>query len=451
MTLRKSPPNRLTAAVLLALAIAGSAGGQPVIFEDVTAASGITFRHNTGAFGMKWLPETMGSGVVVVDYDGDGLIDLLFLNGTRFPGQKGRSTTQGLWRNQGGFRFREVTREAGLAIEAFCMGGAAGDLDNDGDADLYLSCLGRDFLLVNDGGVFQDHSEAAGLPRDYEYGASVALLDADRDGLLDVLATRYVTWTAESDIRCSLDGKNKSYCTPEPYPGASPRFLRNRGELKFEDRTKNAGIWKPDAKSLGVTVLDVEGNGWPDLAVANDTQPNLLYVNQGDGTFEEQGVLTGMAFSENGTARGGMGIDAADFNRSGRPSLLIGNFANEMTGLYQNEGHLLFVDVAPAARIGRPTLRSLTFAAFFFDYDLDGVLDIFAANGHLEKEIETIQSGVLYAQPCQLFRGVGPGRFEETTAGDLALPIESLITQNQGRNTSGNAAGIQHQHHRSAQ
>ncbi|MFQ5349118.1 MAG: CRTAC1 family protein, partial [Thermoanaerobaculia bacterium] len=381
-------------------------------FVDVTATSGVGFAHETGAFGQKWLPETMGAGVVVFDYNGDEKQDLLFLNGRAFPGRRGKEASQALYRNRGGLRFTDVTRETGLDISAYCLAGAAADLDNDGDADLYLSCLGTDYLLRNESGS-------------YEFGASVALFDADKDGWLDILATRYVTWTPETDIRCSLDGVSKSYCTPESYPGASPRYYRNRGDGTFEDLTEKAGVDKPNAKSLGAAVLDLDGDGWLDVAIANDTQPNLLLHNLGDGTFEEIGVLSGMAFSETGIARGGMGIDAADYDRSGRLSLVIGNFANEMTALYRNEGNYLFVDVAPPARIGRPTLLSLTFAAFFFDYDLDGWLDLLFANGHLDPDIETVQPNVRYAQPTQLFRNTGGGRFEEVTTGaggDLATP-----------------------------
>jgi hypothetical protein len=398
-------------------------------FVDVTAKTGVAFTHNTGGFGKKWLPETMGSGTVLFDANGDDRLDLLFLNGRSFPGQPGKATTQRLYVNQGNLRFADVTAKSGAGIAAYCMAGAAADLDNDGDADLYLSCVGQDFLLRNDssGGAvrFKDVSAQAGLSREYEFGASVVTFDADKDGRLDILATRYVTWTPEADLFCTLDGKTKSYCTPESYPGASPRFYRNKGNLTFEDLTKKAGIFKPSAKSLGVAVLDLEGDGWLDLAVANDTQPNLLYRNRGNGTFEEIGVASGMAFSETGVARGGMGIDAADYDRSGRPSLVIGNFANEMVALYRNEGNQLFVDVAPASQIGRRTLLTLAFAAFFFDYDLDGWLDILLGNGHLDPEVENVQTKVKFRQPTQLFRNAGGGRYEEVTAtagGDLAKP-----------------------------
>ncbi len=414
---------RISLLLALLLASVGTSAAE-TRFVDVTAASGIDFDHNTGAFGSKWLPETMGSGVVVFDYDGDDRLDLLFVNGNRFSGREGSTTTQRLYRNRGGLRFEDVTAATGLDLAAYCMGGAAGDLDRDGDRDLYLSCVGTDYLLENRDGRFVDVSESAGLTTEYEFGASVALFDADNDGWLDIFAARYVTWTPESDIECKLDGKNKSYCTPEPYDGASPRFYRNDGDGTFTDRTKEAGFFVPDGKSLGVAVLDFDGDGWMDLAVANDTQPNLLFRNKKDGTFEEVGLIAGVAFDENGVARGGMGIDSADYDGSGRQSLVIGNFDNEMVALYQNVGETLFIDSAAPAQIGRPTLSSLSFATFFFDYDLDGDVDLLVANGHLEPEIETIKANVTYAQPTQLFRNDG-GRFVEVTdtdGGDLATP-----------------------------
>jgi len=412
---------------------AAAAGGP--LFVNVTKAAGIDFTHQTGGFGKKWLPETMGSGVIVFDADGDGRLDLLFLNGRDFPGAKGspgKSATQRLYLNRtekgGPIRFKDGTSASGLGIHAYCMGGAAGDLDKDGDADVYLSCLGQDYLFENRGGKFVDISRQAGLTRDYEFGVSVAMLDADHDGRLDIYATRYVTWTPENDLFCTLDGESKAYCTPESYEGASPRFYRNvseGGKIKLEDQTKQAGLYKPTAKSLGVSVLDLDGDGWEDLAVANDTQPNLLYRNKGKGVFEEIGVASGMAFSEAGVARGGMGIDAADYDHSGRPSIVIGNFANEMVALYRNEGNQLFVDVAPTSHVGRKTLLNLTFGAFYFDYDLDGWLDLFLANGHLDPDVERIQPRVTYAQPSQLFHNEGKGRYVEVTGDavrDLTAP-----------------------------
>jgi len=435
MMMRRALPTLLCLLPALVLVATGATGpaaaaGGP-LFVDVTSAAGVDFTHQTGAFGKKWLPETMGSGVVVFDADGDGRLDLLFLNGRDFPGAKGSpgsSATQRLYLNRsakgGPIRFHDATAGSGLGIHAYCMGGAAGDLDKDGDADVYLSCLGEDFLLENKGGgKFTDVSRQAGLSRDYEFGVSVAMLDADHDGRLDIYATRYVTWTAKNDLFCTLDGESKAYCTPESYEGASPRFYRNvsqGGTIKLEDQTKQAGLYKPTAKSLGVTVLDLDGDGWEDMAVANDTQPNLLYRNQGKGVFEEIGVASGMAFSEAGVARGGMGIDAADYDHSGRPSIVIGNFANEMVALYRNEGNQLFVDVAPTSHVGRKTLLNLTFGAFYFDYDLDGWLDLFLANGHLDPDVERIQPRVTYAQPSQLFHNEGKGRYVEVTGDSIA-------------------------------
>ncbi|HEX6201216.1 MAG TPA: CRTAC1 family protein [Thermoanaerobaculia bacterium] len=417
--------------LLLFAAVPAAADGPR--FVEVTRTSGVDFTHQTGAFGKKWLPETMGSGVVIFDADGDDKLDLFFANGRGFPGVKaspGQSATQKLFLNQGGMRFRDATAEAGLDVSAYCMGGAAGDVDNDGDADLYVSCVGQDFLFANDGkGTFRDVSAKAGLSREYEFGASVAMLDADHDGDLDLYATNYVTWTPETDLFCTLDGESKAYCTPESYPGASPRFYRNKGDGTFEDATKQAGLLAAKAKSLGVAVLDLDGDGWEDLAVANDTQPNLLYRNKGNGTFEEIGVSSGMAFSETGVARGGMGIDAADYDRSGRPSIVIGNFANEMVALYRNEGNQLFVDVAPISELGRKTLLILTFAAFWFDYDLDGWLDMFLANGHLDAEIERVQPRVKFAQPSQIFRNTGRGRFVEATGDTVAALAEPRVAR----------------------
>ncbi|HEX5757973.1 MAG TPA: CRTAC1 family protein [Thermoanaerobaculia bacterium] len=427
---------RLAVAVCSVVAAAALAADGPPVppgprFADATAASGIDFTHDNGAFGQKWLPETMGSGVVVFDADGDQRLDLLFLNGRNFEGKPGRASTQRLYLNRGGLEFADATKAAALDLSAYCLGGAAGDLDNDGDADLYLTCLGRDRLLRNDtrgpgAPRFADVSAEAGLAGTFELGASVALFDADRDGLLDVFATRYVTWSPEGDLVCSLDGKTKAYCTPQTYAGAPSRFYRNRGGLRFEDRTRAAGLHHPTAKSLGVVVLDLEADGWPDLAVANDTTPNFLFRNKKDGTFEEVGVSSGMALSDTGGARGGMGIDAGDFARSGRPGLVVGYFANEMSGLYRNEGNGLFMDVAPLSQFGRNTLLWVAWAAFFFDYDLDGWLDLFLANGHLDPEWERVQSTARYAQPQQLFRNEGKGRYVEVTGtagGDLARPL----------------------------
>ena len=385
-------------------------------FRDITAAAGIRFVHHTGAFGKKYLPETMGSGIAFLDYNRDGWPDIFLVNGMDWPGHRRRRSTPALYQNRGNGTFRDATRAAGLAIEVYGMGVAVGDYDNDGADDLFLTTLGQNHLFRNQGnGRFADGTRAAGLAGENQFSTSAAWVDYDRDGYLDLFVAHYVEWSPKTDLFCTLDGRAKSYCTPESYKGASARLWHNRGDGTFEDVTRKAGLFDPTAKGLGVAILDYNQDGWPDLALANDTEPNKLYHNNADGTFTERGTLSGMAFSEDGVARAGMGIDAADYDRSGYPSLIISNFSNQMLALYHNEGNGLFVDEAPRSEIGRNTLLTLGFACFFLDFDLDGWLDIFVANGHIENEIERIQSRVTYRQPPHLFRNLGQGKFEEVT------------------------------------
>ena len=243
-----------------------------------------------------------------------------------------------------------------------------------------------------------------------------AFADVNRDGKLDIVVGNYVRWTEQTDLYCTLDGAHKSYCTPESYKGTSLRLWHNLGGGKFEDATQKAGLGDPTSKSLGIAILDYNGDGWPDILIANDTQPNKLYLNKKDGTFEERGVAAGIGFSEDGVARAGMGVDAADYDRSGNPSVIISNFANQMVSLYHNEGNGLFVDEAPQSEVGRATLVTLGFGCFFFDYDNDGWPDIFVADGHIEDQIERVQKRVSYAEPAHLFRNLGGGKFQEVTA-----------------------------------
>ena len=411
------------AALATSLTLTAAAQQSPVAiaFTDVTASSGVTFRHNSGAFGKKYLPETMGSGVVVLDADGDGRQDLYFANGKAWPGRPAARSLPALYRNAGGGRFTDVTRASGLGTEMYGMGATAGDYDNDGDADLFVTAVGGNRLYRNTGkGTFEDVTRQAGVGRP-GFSASAAWVDYDRDGRLDLFVTNYVQWQLEKDLYCTLDGKTKSYCTPESYKGDTPFLFRNNGNGTFEDVTRKAGLHDPASKGLGVALLDFDADGWIDIFAANDTQPNRLYRNTGKGTFVDEAVTAGVAFNEAGVARAGMGVDVADFDGSGRPGILIGNFSNEMLSLYRNEGNGLFIDEAPTSSLGRDSLLTLTFACFFFDADNDGLLDIFTANGHVADDINRVQPKVAYAQPAHLFRNLGKTRFQDVARGVPAL------------------------------
>ncbi|NDQ55777.1 MAG: CRTAC1 family protein [Acidipila sp.] len=404
------------------LVVATSAGeAQPdarIQFREVTQQAGIRFVHNNGAFGQKYLPETLGSGVAFIDYDNDGWPDIFLVNGMDWPGHQQKHTTPKLYHNNHDGTFTDVTHKAGLDIEMFGLGVAVGDFDNDGSDDLFLTALGQSRLFRNNGnGTFTDVTQKAGLKGVSEFSTAAAWVDYDRDGKLDLVVGNYVQWSQARDIYCTLDGKSKSYCTPESYQGTAVRLWHNRGDGTFEDATQKAGLGDPTSKTLGVAVLDYDQDGWPDLLFANDTQPNKLYRNNGNGTFSERGVIAGVAFSEDGVARAGMGVDAADYDRSGYPSILISNFANQMLALYHNEGKGLFVDAAPQSEVGRATLLTLGFACFFFDYDLDGWPDILVANGHIDPDIQRVQANVHYAESPHLFRNLSKGKFREVTAG----------------------------------
>ena len=417
---------RRAGTLLAAFALAGTGAAQESHFVEVTEAAGIRFVHENGAFGEKYLPETMGSGVAFFDADGDADQDLLFVNSRRWPGHRSApEPTAALYLNRGDGTFEDATAGSGLDTPFYGIGAAIADYDADGDQDIYLTALGPNRLLENTGdGVFREAPHAASVAHP-GFSSGATWFDADGDGDLDLFLLNYVEWSIEEDIFCALDGVNKSYCTPESYNGASAVLYRNDGPEGFTDVTQAAGLFNPRGKGLGVAVLDFDGDGFSDLAVANDTQPNYLYRNLGDGRFEDAGVLAGIAFAENGAARGAMGIDASDYDGDGQTDLVIGNFSNEMVSLYHNEGVGFFIDQAPVSEIGRNSLLTLAFGAFFFDYDLDGRQDIFVANGHVENDIADVQQRVAYRQPPHLFRNRGDGGFDEVTAAspDLARPM----------------------------
>ena len=413
-----------------------------VKFVEITREAGINFRHTNAARGEKLLPETMGSGAAFLDYDGDGDADLFLVNSTTWPDAKfDPPATQALYRNDGKGRFEDVTKQAGLDKTFFGMGVAVGDYDNDGDPDLFVTALGGNFLYRNDGkGHFEDVTDEANARGGKGWFTSASFFDMDNDGDLDLFACCYVAWSLSVDqgISTQLLGKGKAYDAPAAYNGSNCLLLRNDGG-KFADISETAGIQvrSPDrqaplAKALGVAPYDVDGDGLVDLAVANDTVVNFFFHNLGGGKFEEIGLTTGIAFDQGGATRAAMGIDWGDFKNDGTLGLAIGNFANEMTALYVTDDpkSLLFSDLANTYGLGAPTQPPLKFGLFFFDYDLDGRLDLLTANGHLESDIALTQASETYAQSAQLFWNTGlptRERFvlvgEKKVGPDLLRPI----------------------------
>jgi enediyne biosynthesis protein E4 len=419
---------------------------------DVTGRSGIRFQHNSGAYGGKLLPETLGSGCAFLDYDGDGWQDILLINGMDWPGHKRERTTLKLYRNNRNGTFTDVTRKAGLDVEMYGMGVAVGDYNNDGFPDLLITCVGQNRLFKNTGkGGFVDVTEASRLAGRQALSTSALWFDFDRDGLLDLFVCNYVKWSPDHDVFCSLDGKHKSYCTPEAYRGETCWLFHNRGDGTFEDVTATSGIFDSSSKSLGVAMFDYDRDGWPDLVVANDTQPNKLYRNAHDNTFKDVAVEAGIAFSADGKARAGMGVDAGDFDNSGVSGVAITNFDNEMIGLYRAQAKGTYEDIATQSGVGLPSKTTLGFGCLFFDADLDGKLDLAAANGHIDDTVRNIRGNVGYAQPPQFFLNTGARAFHDVSSeigDDFRLPkvgrglaygdfdrdgdLDLLMTTNQG-------------------
>ncbi len=410
-----------------------------VIFRDITAAAGIEFVHTNGAYGDKLMPETIGSGAAFLDYDNDTDQDLLLVNSSWFPGHEQENLpTLALYRNDGSGRFTDVTRETGLAINCYGMGVAAGDYDNDGWTDLYITALGDNYLLKNGQGHFTDVTTSTGTAgQTSDWSTAAAFLDIDNDGDLDLFVGNYVQWSRQIDLEIDfrLTGVGRSIGAPNHFFGTTNRLYRNEGDGRFSDVSASAGIMitdpvthAPAGKTLSVAPVDYDRDGLMDLFVANDTTRNFLYHNLGKGQFEEIGALEGIAYDRNGKATGAMGIDAAYFRNDEDLGIGIGNFANEMSSLYVTAGgQPPFADEAILEGFGPASRLALTFGLFFFDYDLDGRLDLFQANGHLETEINLMQSSQTYAQAAQLFWNCGSAcrsRFVTVTdSGDFANPM----------------------------
>ena len=387
---------------------------EKITFTEVTSESGLgNFCHDNGSFGEMWFPEQMGSGGGFVDYNNDSWVDILLVGGGGWANHTKRNIkTLWLYKNNKDGTFSEVTEETGLGfINTYGLGIVTADYDNDGDQDIFLTSLDRNILLRNDNGIFNDVSQSSGLGNRIEWSSSAMFFDADKDGWLDLYVGNYAIWSPASDLWCSLDSKTKVYCPPEMYTGLPSRFYYNNGDGTFTDHTQIAGFLPAPGKSLGVVHLDYNNDSWPDLAVANDGERDLLYQNNGDGTFTEKGTELGMAYGENGEARAGMGIDAGIVDSSGHPSIFVGNFSNEMIGVYRYSGKGWFNDRAALSRIGRTSYLSLTFGLFLFDVDLDTDLDLFVCNGHVYPFRTKDQEGITYRQVSQLFTNDGSGVF----------------------------------------
>ena len=391
-------------------------------FTDITEEAGVAFVHNNGAYGDKLLPETMGGGVAFFDFDNDGAPDLLFINSTYWPWHipdGSKPTTHALYHNDGKGRFSDVTAGSGLDVSFYGMGVAIGDYDNDGLEDVFITAVGGNHLFHNEGnGKFKDVTAAAGVGGSTnDWSTCAAWVDYDNDGKLDLFVGNYVKWSKEIDaeVGYKIDGQTRAYGQPNNFEGAFPRLYHNDGNGHFTDvsapsgiRVKNPSTGVPAAKSLGVAPVDLDGDGWIDLVVANDTVPNFVFLNQRDGAFREIGALSGVAFDNFGNTRGAMGIDTARYRNDDKLGIAIGNFANEMTALYvAQNASTNFADEAITEGIGPASRLLLKFGVFFFDYDLDGWLDLLSANGHLEEEIRKIQASQQYRQPAQLFWNAG--------------------------------------------
>jgi enediyne biosynthesis protein E4 len=400
-----------------------------VQFKDITAQAGIDFQHFSGARGKKYMPEIETPGCAFVDYDNDGKPDMVLLNGADWPEvTAGRKNSRcALYHNEGGGKFKNVTSGSGLDGEMHTMGITVGDYDNDGYDDLYITCiLGPSRLFRNQKGTgkFEDMTTQAGVDNLSKWGSGCAFVDYDKDGKLDLVVGNYCKWTPKTDIFCSVYKGAKSYCTPNVYDGESVRLYHNEGNSTFKDVSEKAGVVNLPGKTWGIVVLDFDGDSWPDFALANDMEPNCLFRNKGDGTFEEVGLMAGIALGDNGTAKAGMGIDAADIDNSGRPSLLVTNFTGEGVSLFHNQGSGTFSEAAHNWGMYNPTLALMGWGTFFFDYDLDGRQDAIVCNGHLYDNVHKFQE-VTFQEPPLLFHNEG-GKFLEVGAkrgGDLVKPV----------------------------
>ncbi len=415
-------------AVLAWTLLAATPGSAAIRFREASEPWGLRFRHHNGSSGKLFLMETFGSGVVLFDYDGDGDDDVLFVDSGALPGYTGEPGRTVLYRNDRGAdgspRFVDVTAQAGVVLPSYGMGAVAGDVDSDGDLDLFLTAYGPNALLRNEGdGTFRDVTVAAGVGAS-SWSTSAAFADVDGDGDLDLYVASYVQFSLETFPVCGeTESGLRSYCHPAIFPGLPDRFYRNRGDGTFEDRTTAAGFPADEGKGLGVVFGDLDRDGWQDFYVANDTTPNFLYHNRGDGTFEDMAFLGGTAINTEGKAEAGMGVDVHDLDGDGLSEIVVTNFDMETNSLWGNLGDNLFTDRRFLARIAGPSLYKVGFGVAFADLDLDADADLAIANGHILPNIEQFpdKKGNTYRQANQVLENEGDGRFREEKEAGLTV------------------------------
>ena len=403
------------------------ASPSPIPFKDVTQAAGIRFSRVNGAVGQRWMPETIGGGGAFIDYDNDGYPDILLVNGDWWPGHAlpGPRPTLALYHNNRNGTFTDVTKDAGLGVSLQGMGAAVGDFDNDGWEDLYITGVGGSRLFRNEGGKrFVDVTQQAGVG-DSGWSTSAAWMDYDNDGLLDLFVCHYLKWTPATDVYCGTT--EKIYCRPQEYPGESCRLFHNEGKGRFRDVTRQAGLYNPNSKGLGVCIIDLDRDGRQDLIIANDMEPNSVYRNNGNGTFTEIGIASGIALSENGRPRAGMGVDAVDYRNDGNEGLAVGNFFSEGLAFYDITAQAPYADKAKQAGLFQASYPYVTFGLFFADFDNDGLADLFVTNGNIYDNVAKMDPSQTYPQPCLLFRNLGNGRFQDASRQAGAGVTESII------------------------